>query len=536
MIRQKIERAVVLRMMRRSDLFDEEYYRKKARITKETDAAAHYYDGGWRETDPSPDFSREKYQEANPDVKEAGVCPLGHYLLHGYKEQREIAPGAGVNRYHRYAFRRAVSRSFYEILNCRRIRKNKNARILVVAHVFYEDSCGEIIEYLKNLRPYSFDLVVTTTEGRKIERIRKAFLQFKPDAEIRIYPNLGFDVAPYLDVIRRRSGMRYDAVIKIQSKRHFRREGTVAGSLFIRKRDWFAYLFESTVGARLVHKNIDRLINEPDTELIAAANLFQQDPPHKQRMTNNKLNKYGLTLPEGYTFVAGTCFVIKGKTAFEKHNTMITPEMFEKSERNGFSLAHALERYLTGCISPEKKKGVRVCILRRVIGSVRGKKALELRGLRVTTEMDIELDDDFLQKYLECTPVYAYAMREIPVKELYVTLDETRIPLRECASYRYLQGETEQYTEYCLAHRKTDYMELSQEEFEREIKTNGDRRFIQLIERMDRDGYNEKSPVVIHRDGEILDGQGRASWYMHRKGEDSLIRVLWLQTEPDENE
>lgn len=59
--------------------------------------AAHYLALGWRMgRDPSPFFSTGYYLSANPDVKEAGVNPLLHYVRFGKSEGRATAPSAAT--------------------------------------------------------------------------------------------------------------------------------------------------------------------------------------------------------------------------------------------------------------------------------------------------------------------------------------------------------------------------------------------------------------------------------------------------------
>ncbi|WP_334163261.1 glycosyltransferase [Phenylobacterium sp.] len=57
------------------------------------DPLRHYLSEGWREgRDPAPWFSTRAYLEANADVRRARVEPLFHYLRHGRYEGREVFP------------------------------------------------------------------------------------------------------------------------------------------------------------------------------------------------------------------------------------------------------------------------------------------------------------------------------------------------------------------------------------------------------------------------------------------------------------
>ena len=364
-IRQWTKRFITLALLRLSPLFDESFYRSASGIPAATRAAAHYLDGGWRSCDPSLRFRQEPYLEANPDVRAARVCPLAHYLLDGRRQHRLLYPGMLENHYHRYAFPRAVQRGFFRLLHCRAIVRNRAARLLVIVHIYYEESTGEILEYLKNLRPYSFDLVVTTTEDRNTELIRRSVLAFREDASFLVFPNRGFDLLPYLEALDGLDLSQYDLVFKLQSKRCFARRGDLAEDTLFRGREWFLALFRSVIGARWVHRNVDRLLHDPSLSLAAARSLLWTDTPRKQALARKRLAPFGLSLPDPYTFVAGSCFVMKSARVQSARDLGLAPEDFGAPVRGAFTLAHALERWLTGCLPESEILARPVCGFRR---------------------------------------------------------------------------------------------------------------------------------------------------------------------------
>ncbi len=76
-------------------VFDPAYYLAHNADVKAAglDPLAHYELYGWREhRDPSASFSTDKYLAANPDVKAAGIDPLAHWANHGQSEGRSIFP------------------------------------------------------------------------------------------------------------------------------------------------------------------------------------------------------------------------------------------------------------------------------------------------------------------------------------------------------------------------------------------------------------------------------------------------------------
>ena len=75
--------------------FDVDYYLAQipGSAPARDDALSHYLEVGWRSGyDPSPVFSTSGYLLVNPDVKEAGINPLVHYLACGRHEGRRAQP------------------------------------------------------------------------------------------------------------------------------------------------------------------------------------------------------------------------------------------------------------------------------------------------------------------------------------------------------------------------------------------------------------------------------------------------------------
>lgn len=72
--------------------FDEAYYCFWYVDVRQYEATPwqHYHLHGWREgRNPSAGFSTDGYLKANPDVREAGLNPLSHYLKFGRSEGRK---------------------------------------------------------------------------------------------------------------------------------------------------------------------------------------------------------------------------------------------------------------------------------------------------------------------------------------------------------------------------------------------------------------------------------------------------------------
>ncbi len=370
-MKQQAKEKLTLFLLRHSRFFDEKWYREQAGLPEGTDAAAHYYRGGWREHDPSRAFRQEGYLAANEDVRRADICPLGHWLIYGKRQHYPLYPGYAENHYHAYRVPRALLRGFSGMVFRRKIKRNRDTRLLVMAHIHYPEAVEEMLEYLKNLRAYPFDLVVTTTEGENSGAVRKAVLQFREDAEVREYPNRGFDVYPFLDALAGRDLGKYSLVVKVHAKRCDPRSGRLAEGMYFRGRDWFVCLMRSVLGAWQVHGNIDRLMRDHTADLAAAGNLIRQDTPRKEKLTAGFLKPFGLTLETGYTWVAGGCLIMKASCAKQLQEITCRPADFPPAVNGAFSAAAALERYISGIVPTGGKVGVPVCRARQVFNRIR---------------------------------------------------------------------------------------------------------------------------------------------------------------------
>ena len=121
-------------------------------------------------------------------------------------------------KYYAHSFGRALLRFFGRIVHFRLLRRHKDTRILVILHLFYMPSWVEIREYLKNLSPYNYSLIVTCMEGFYEEDTLSQVQQFKKDARIIRCENVGWDVLPFLNALHSVDLSDYDIVFKLQSK------------------------------------------------------------------------------------------------------------------------------------------------------------------------------------------------------------------------------------------------------------------------------------------------------------------------------
>lgn len=519
-------------LIRYSHFFDEQWYRSHNECPPrpEEDAVQHYLLGGWRNGDPSKAFDQRKYLEANPDVAKSEICPLLHYLTYGKIEKRKKTPDQMEVPYRRRRIIRFLKRKWYERKYSRIIRKNQDARILVIVHIYYEDAIREIVEYLKNLEKYSYDLIVTTVQSRDLERINDDFQSFKADTKIQVYDNKGYDVAPFIWALKSVHLDDYDMVFKLQSKRNFSRSGSVAASSFyVKGRDWFLYLYESIIGAGFIHQNIDRLKHQDQTDLISAKNLYMQDQPHNEHLTLAQLKKHGIDLHPGYYFVAGTCFAAKADAMKTIQELPISEDDFSTSERGYFSLAHAMERFITAKILPEACCQNNVCVIRQRIRRLQGREKLKYNGIRVSLDPSFELDDEFVFRFLAPATIYRYEMANIALGSLSVTESGKRVPVEQSATYQYLcdrkDGTPESRTNF-----EQNGERKNRDDGPEDLNGNDLARLETAIRRIEKEEYDEHHPIVVLDQGEIVNGLHWVCWLLLQEGPSMKCKVLCLHT------
>lgn len=511
-----------IRIVERSPLFDPTWYLNEYPEVRETSMspAEHYCRTGWKEgKDPSDQFSTTGYLNKNPDVKLANMNPLFHYVKYGAREERGDLKDNGDYRPYRVlrAFERDLGKKHFISL----IEKHSDTRILVILHLFYMSSWKEIKEYLKNLDVYSYDLIVTYTDVYVDENVLDDIRSYKPEVILQQKENIGYDVIPFLEVLKTVDLSAYDIVFKLQSKGVRRRKIYIYGQYF-KKRDWFLNLYEGCIGPFTVHSTIDMLMDHSrKIGIVSADNLIVTDPPHKRRMVEEYMRNNNISIPKDYRFVSGTCFAERAELAERLKQLPYDREAARKKERD-FSIAHKLERIicLDAINAGYEIAGNRVMSVRRGYRSLSSdaRRRKRYSSERVCQDPRFHLDDEFVYFSLEMRAVEKYELTKVPLKEIRRSWKREPIPLDQTLPYQYLvTRDPKIYEDYCRENE--EFYNLSIMSLQR---------FEELIDSVEKNGYDEKDIVVVNQDNILLDGQHRCCYLMYKYGGDYEIPVLRL--------
>lgn len=499
-------------LIEHSKYFDKEYYRETYLRTSSIDSVEHYLTEGWKlNFNPSKAFIADEYYKKRPDVLERKIPPLLHYEKYGKFEGVELPPLSV-----QYSEKK-VHKGLYNFFS--KIYKNlKDVKILVVLHLFYPNAWKEIASYLSYLDFWDYKLIVTYPEDQDMGQTLAEIKKFKPDVLLKGYPNKGFDVGPFIDVLNDVNLDDFDVVYKLHSKGIKRPRIFIYGQYF-RWKDWFNNLYRGLFGPYRVFKTINDLVNEKGMcGLVAARNLIVKDPKHKQSFVSDWGKKYGLVVKPNYDFVAGTCFAIKAELLKPVKELRLDINSFEQTRRGVFSLAHAVERFFTIFVENNGYKSKGLLTLHRLY-------PLHLIAFRLTdssrllNNRNFTLDYDFFYRVLEGKRLLWYSIKSVKVGDIRRYKQDTRevLPLEQCEPYLYLLGHKKQYELYCSSNLEKTGFRMSEARFD-ELKASMEQ------------GVDEKHMIVVNPDNYLYDGQHRACFLLYKFGPDYEVKVLkiWL--------
>jgi len=509
-------------LITKSPYFNKQWYISQAvnEMGKRKNAAFHYYKKGWAYYSPSENFDSKQYLLDYPDVEMSKVCPLYHYEKFGKKEGRHChSKTMNSGKYRKLRIYRSILRKIGRFRYRKLIVKNQRARFLVCFQLYYPNSWYEVKEYLKNLSCYTYHLMVSYQDHVNMKHILDDIIKFKHDAQIICVENIGFDIGGFISVLNRVDLSAFDIVYKIHSKGTGRNKLYMYQQLF-KKRDWFIYLYEGIIGAQTVHLTINELLHNSKCGLVAAKNLIVRDPPYKSQLVNRMFIQIpGCSMPCDimYHFVAGTCFALRA----EQLNWLKKADLiFTKSKRGDFSLAHAVERII--CFMPQinglNLVGNPVCLLRRKMRKVQAKQYQNNAFDTLVSDERFDLDADFVYKILEWQrdKLSEYLFTKTSISEIKRRWFHDFIPLHDLAPYRYLDGDTNTYDEYCAYHIKHNLSSMTRE------------RYDTLIASFKQNGFDQRKAIVITQDNVILDGQHRLCILLKQFGDQYQVPTVIL--------
>ena len=230
-------------------------------------------------------FNQEYYLSFNKDVRDAGIDPFMHFMLHGYKEDRDPSPefdtyfyrtshlpkNSSLNPLVHYALEGkqrdlATRRANSLTLVPSESTEDPLLSICVHVHCFYPHLLGELCEGLKNF-PLGSHIVVTVcsaADGQFAQAFLRNMLPEQQLIDVIVVPNRGRDIAPFL-VGSAHIWSKYDLVLHLHTKSS---PHISWGNL------WREYLYDQLMGSTELIKSVIAAFNDENLGVLYPDNFF----------------------------------------------------------------------------------------------------------------------------------------------------------------------------------------------------------------------------------------------------------------------
>jgi hypothetical protein len=220
----------------------------------------------------------------------------------------------------------------------------RHARVAVHAHFFYPELAEDFLRRLECnvVRP---DLLLSTDNEDKAEILRRAVASIaRRDAVIRVFPNRGRDIGPFLTGFSREI-LSYDIVGHFHGKRTMTAADPDVGER------WREFLWQVLVGDLFPMADfaLSRMIEDESLGLVFAENPSLPHWDHNLSLATDYAGRLGIDfpLPRYFEFPVGTMFWAKPKALLPLFDLQLDWSDYPTEPLAGDgTLLHALERLL----------------------------------------------------------------------------------------------------------------------------------------------------------------------------------------------
>jgi len=338
--------------------FDAEYYYDRYLDVKNAgiDPLEHYLLHGWREgRDPSGNFNTDFYLSEYPDVKNTDMCPLTHYIFYGKAEGRINSIYYKQNTvYPNFEYRLQKAREQLNIVpyfhnNYTFIELKdeiKSKKICVHLHLYYVEMANFFIEKLNNINT-PFTLFISITDKKAFENIKSSFkskIKNLEKIEVVVVENKGRDIAPLIVTFGKKL-LKFDYILHIHSKK---------SPHYNHNKSWRDEIIDTLLGSEtIINQNLNLLngdgkfiFNEPNINI----NLYNNGWSDNKIFSEEILSKYSNFDIDDFPvidFAHGSMFWAKSEAVKDFLELPFSYDDFpeEPIEPDG-TICHALERLL----------------------------------------------------------------------------------------------------------------------------------------------------------------------------------------------
>lgn len=223
-------------------------------------------------------------------------------------------------------------------------------KVLVHLHIYYRDQTDYFIGKLSNICGCEWDLYVTMTELNS--ETESKLLSFKPDAHIMKVENRGYDVWPFIRVLKSVDLDKYDYILKLHTKNRSDASSRING-LSLDNYKWRDELVDPLLKKKKSFlKCLEYFRKHPDIGLICSHLQYKKISgglTEDLTALDNELKRLGLNVKDK-KFCAGTMFIaMSAPYKLFQNDGLIDIGLFSDIPHSHSigSMAHVYERILT---------------------------------------------------------------------------------------------------------------------------------------------------------------------------------------------
>lgn len=215
-------------------------------------------------------------------------------------------------------------------------------RLLVHLHVFYHEQIDYFINKLKNINGIEWDLFVTYSEGN--DTTSEKLKALKPDVKFMRVENYGYDVWPFIKLIKATDLSGYDYVLKLHTKRWLKR--CKPNIIMLKGYDWRNALVDGILYDKShFRKVLNMFKTQPDLGMVSSL-LTNVTRDYYDKEVAEELKRLGLKKKEK-SLCMGTMFMMRSEILGFLKSNLITEEMFKDEPTHSgtyFQTPHLYER------------------------------------------------------------------------------------------------------------------------------------------------------------------------------------------------
>lgn len=218
-------------------------------------------------------------------------------------------------------------------------------KILVHLHLYYHDQADYFISKLKNISGAEWDLIVTysTPDEVTFSKLRA----FKPTVIFKETENVGYDIWPFIKVVRTFDLTPYDYVLKLHTKRSITKFRL--NVLPLRGYRWRDALVDAILYDKKQFRKVLQKFEGNKRIGMVSSLLTRVKQDFYDEYVIYELQKLGLTQKDKYSCM-GTMFMIRKELLDPLTHPHINLELFkDENPKSGsqVSIAHIYERILS---------------------------------------------------------------------------------------------------------------------------------------------------------------------------------------------